>query len=52
MTGQLLLHYRVVEKSVRVDRALFIKVLPPDLTDSVLNLKRFEREANLASSLE
>jgi serine/threonine-protein kinase len=65
MIGQLLLHYRVVEKigeggqgtvykviDTTLDRPAVIKVLPPDLTDSVSNLKRFEREAKLASSLD
>lgn len=65
MIGQLLLHYRVVEKigeggqgtvykviDTTLDRPAVIKVLPPDLTDSASNLKRFEREAKLASSLD
>ncbi|HEX7333167.1 MAG TPA: protein kinase [Pyrinomonadaceae bacterium] len=65
MIGQLLLHYRVVEKigeggqgtvykviDTTLDRPAVIKVLPPDLTDSTSNLKRFEREAKLASSLD
>ncbi|HEY0765947.1 MAG TPA: protein kinase [Pyrinomonadaceae bacterium] len=65
MIGQLLLHYRVVEKigeggqgtvykviDTSLDRPAVIKVLPPDLTDSVSNLARFEREAKLASSLD
>ena len=65
MIGQLLLHYRVVEKigeggqgtvykviDTTLDRPAVIKVLPPDLTDSVSNLKRFEREAKLASALD
>jgi eukaryotic-like serine/threonine-protein kinase len=65
MIGQLLLHYRVVEKigeggqgtvykviDTTLDRPAVIKVLPPDLTDSVSNLMRFEREAKLASSLD
>ena len=65
MLGQLLLHYRVIEKigeggqgtvykviDTTLDRPAVIKVLPPDFTDSVSNLKRFEREAKLASSLD
>lgn len=65
MLGQLLLHYRVVEKigeggqgtvykviDTSLDRPAVIKVLPPDLTDSPSNLVRFEREAKLASSLD
>jgi len=65
MIGQLLLHYRVVEKigeggqgtvykvfDTTLDRPACIKVLPPDLTDSASNLARFEREAKLASSLD
>jgi len=65
MIGQLLLHYRVVEKigeggqgtvykviDTSLDRPAVIKVLPPDLTDSASNLARFEREAKLASSLD
>ena len=65
MIGQLLLHYRVVEKigeggqgtvykvfDTTLDRPAVIKVLPPDLTDSASNLARFEREAKLASSLD
>jgi len=65
MLGQLLLHYRVVEKigeggqgtvykviDTTLDRPAVIKVIPPDLTDSPANLLRFEREAKLASSLD
>lgn len=65
MIGQLLLHYRVVEKigeggqgtvykviDTTLDRPAVVKVLPPDLTDSSSNLARFEREAKLASSLD
>lgn len=65
MIGQLLLHYRVVEKigeggqgtvykviDTSLDRPAVIKVLPPDLTDRPSNLARFEREAKLASSLD
>src|SRR5262245_24539325 len=65
MLGQLLLHYRVVEKigeggqgtvykvfDTTLNRPAVIKVLPPDLTDSASNLVRYEREAKLASSLD
>src|SRR5262245_4849982 len=65
MIGQLLLHYRVIEKigeggqgtvykvfDTTLDRPAVIKVIPPDLTDSASNLVRFEREAKLASSLD
>ncbi len=65
MIGQLLLHYRVLEKigeggqgtvykviDTGLDRPAVIKVLPPDLTDRPSNLVRFEREAKLASSLD
>ncbi|HEY4423083.1 MAG TPA: protein kinase [Pyrinomonadaceae bacterium] len=65
MLGQLLLHYRVVEKigeggqgtvykvfDTTLDRPAVIKVIPPDLIDSASNLVRFEREAKLASSLD
>lgn len=65
MIGQLLLHYRVVEKigeggqgtvykviDTTLDRPAVIKVLPPDLTDQPTNLARFEREAKLASALD
>ncbi len=65
MLGQLLLHYRIMEKigeggqgtvykviDTSLDRPAVIKVLPPDLTDRPSNLVRFEREAKLASSLD
>ena len=65
MIGQLLLHYRVVEKigeggqgtvykviDTTLDRPAVIKVLPPDFTDQPSNLARFEREAKLASALD
>src|ERR1051325_1388860 len=42
--------YKAVDK--RLGRAVVIKVLPPDLTAKEANLKRFEREARLASSLD
>src|SRR5687767_6518283 len=65
MLGQLLLHYRVMEKigeggqgtvyrviDTALDRPAVIKVLPLDLTERPSNLVRFEREAKLASSLD
>ncbi|MDX6692545.1 MAG: eukaryotic-like serine/threonine-protein kinase [Blastocatellia bacterium] len=64
MIGRVLLNYRVVEKlgeggqgeiyravDTTLDRAVVIKVLPPQLTRHA-NLIRFEREAKLASSLD
>ncbi|HJU53130.1 MAG TPA: protein kinase [Pyrinomonadaceae bacterium] len=42
--------YKAVDK--RLGRTVVIKVLPPDLTVKEANLKRFEREARLASSLD
>jgi serine/threonine protein kinase/tetratricopeptide (TPR) repeat protein len=65
MIGRTLLHYRVLEKiaeggqgtvykavDTRLGRNVVIKVLPEDLTLRAANLKRFEREARLASSLD
>ena len=65
MIGRTLLHYRVLEKlgeggqgtvykalDTSLDRPVVIKVLPPELTDKLSNLTRFEREAKLASSLD
>src|SRR3954471_22478236 len=42
--------YKAVDK--KLGRSVVIKVLPPDLTVKEANLKRFEREARLASSLD
>ncbi len=42
--------YKAVDK--KLGRSVVIKVLPPDLTVREANLKRFEREARLASSLD
>ncbi|MGH9900358.1 MAG: protein kinase domain-containing protein, partial [Pyrinomonadaceae bacterium] len=63
--GATLLHYRVLEKigeggqgavykaqDTKLGRTVVIKVLPPELTVREANLKRFEREARLASSLD
>jgi eukaryotic-like serine/threonine-protein kinase len=42
--------YKAVDK--RLGRNVVIKVLPPELTLKEANLKRFEREARLASNLD
>src|SRR5689334_4146222 len=42
--------YKAVDK--KLGRTVVIKVLPPELTVKEANLKRFEREARLASSLD
>ncbi|HYP01486.1 MAG TPA: protein kinase, partial [Pyrinomonadaceae bacterium] len=60
-----LLNYRITEKlgsggqgtvykavDTRLGRTLVVKVLSPELTSRESNLKRFEREAQLASSLD
>src|SRR5438128_3429046 len=65
MIGANLLNYRIVEKlgvggqgevykavDKKLGRTIVIKVLPPELTVKEANLKRFEREARLASSLD
>src|ERR1043165_4750174 len=65
MIGQLLLHYRVVEKigeggqgtvykviDATLDRPAVIKVRPPDPAGQPSSLARFEREAKLASALD
>ena len=65
MIGQNLLNYRILEKlgaggqgevykavDAKLGRTVVIKVLPPELTAKETNLKRFEREARLASSLD
>ena len=65
MTGSNLLHYRILEKlgvggqgevykavDTKLGRSVVIKILPPELTAKEANLKRFEREARLASSLD
>ena len=65
MIGRTLLHYRILEKiaeggqgavykalDTRLRRNVVVKVLPEDLTLRAANLKRFEREARLASSLD
>jgi eukaryotic-like serine/threonine-protein kinase len=65
MVGRTLLNYRITEKlgaggqgtvykavDERLGRPVVIKVLAPELTAREVNLKRFEREAQLASSLD
>src|SRR6187399_3355920 len=65
MIGSTLGNYKVLEKlgeggqgtvykaiDSKLGRAVVIKVLPPELTSKEANLKRFEREARLASSLD
>src|SRR5436190_3751273 len=65
MIGKTLHHYRILEKlgvggqgtvykatDSKLGRTVVIKVLPPELTAKEANLKRFEREARLASSLD
>src|ERR687884_488938 len=65
MIGATLDNYHILEKlgaggqgevykavDTKLGRTVVIKVLPPDLTVKEANLKRFEREARLASSLD
>lgn len=65
MIGQTLGSYRILEKlgaggqgtvykatDTKLGRSVVVKVLPPELTVKEANLKRFEREARLASSLD
>jgi serine/threonine protein kinase/Tfp pilus assembly protein PilF len=65
MIGKTLRNYRITEKlgvggqgavykatDGKLGRNVVIKVLPPELTSREANLKRFEREARLASSLD
>src|ERR687886_1804384 len=65
MIGATLDNYRILEKlgaggqgavykavDTKLGRTVVIKVLPPELTTKEANLKRFEREARLASSLD
>src|ERR671933_1759395 len=42
--------YRAIDQ--KLGRTVVVKVLPPELTVREANLKRFEREARLASSLD
>src|SRR5882724_10949869 len=65
MIGQTLLNYRILEKlgaggqgevykavDTILGRTVVVKVLASELTAREVNLKRFEREAQLASSLD
>jgi serine/threonine protein kinase/tetratricopeptide (TPR) repeat protein len=65
MVGTTLRNYRILEKlgaggqgavykavDAKLGRTVVIKVLPPELTVKEANLKRFEREARLASTLD
>jgi serine/threonine protein kinase/tetratricopeptide (TPR) repeat protein len=65
MIGKTLNHYRILEKlgvggqgtvykatDTKLGRTVVVKVLPPEFTVKEANLKRFEREARLASSLD
>src|SRR5467141_407418 len=65
MIGKSLHHYRILEKlgvggqgtvykatDTKLGRTVVVKVLPPELTVKEANLKRFESEARLASSLD
>jgi serine/threonine protein kinase/tetratricopeptide (TPR) repeat protein len=65
MIGKTLRSYRITDKlgaggqgavykatDTKLGRPVVIKVLPPELTVKEANLKRFEREARLASSLD
>src|SRR5438552_2853296 len=65
MIGQLLGNYKITQKigaggqgtvykgvDQKLGRAVVIKVLPTELTVKETNLKRFEREARLASALD
>jgi phosphate transport system substrate-binding protein len=63
--GKELLNYRILEKlgvggqgavykalNTNLNRTVVIKVLPPELTVKPLTIKRFKREAHLASALD
>lgn len=65
MVGKSLGNYKILEKlgvggqgtvykatDGKLGRTVVVKVLPPELTAREANLKRFEREARLASSLD
>jgi serine/threonine protein kinase/tetratricopeptide (TPR) repeat protein len=65
MIGATLGNYKILEKigeggqgtvykalDTKLGRSMVVKVLPPELTIKPANLKRFQREAQLASSLD
>src|SRR5262244_1719672 len=65
MLGKTLRNYRITDKlgvggqgavykaiDTKLGRSVVIKVIPPELSAKEANLKRFEREARLASSLD
>ena len=65
MVGKTLRNYRITEKlgvggqgavykaiDTKLGRTVVIKVIPPELSAKQANLRRFEREARLASSLD
>src|SRR4026209_1073844 len=65
MIGSTLGNYKILEKlgeggqgtvykaiDSKLGRTVVIKVIPPELSAKEANLKRFEREARLASSLD
>src|SRR5712664_4432872 len=65
MVGKFLRNYKILEKlgvggqgtvykatDGKLGRTVVVKILPPELTAREANLKRFEREARLASSLD
>jgi eukaryotic-like serine/threonine-protein kinase len=65
MIGKTLRNFRITDKlgvggqgavykatDTKLDRTVVIKVIPPELSAKEANLKRFEREAKLASSLD
>ena len=65
MIGKNLSNFRITDKlgvggqgavykatDTKLDRTVVIKVIPPELSAKEANLKRFEREAKLASSLD
>ena len=65
MVGKFLRNYKILEKigvggqgtvykatDGKLGRTVVVKVLPPELTAKEANLRRFEREARLASSLD
>src|SRR5215213_3029054 len=65
MLGKTLRNYRITDKlgvggqgavykatDTKLGRPVVIKVIPPELSAKAANLKRFEREARLASSLD